>query len=159
MSGIKSSIIGGSVYAIGGITVSIAGNKHNTHTALLAGQDLKIMKELLAVQNALQENQALVNRIDEALKICSEAQKIDLLRAKVAKKADVSKNMHKLDYYKILMARAEGATVIIKKETFPGVEVCINNIKAVISNHQDPVQFIESEGRIRMYSGIIEENE
>ena len=66
--------------------------------------------------------------------------------------------MHKLDYYKILMARAEDATVIIKKETFPGVEVCINNIKAVISNHQDPVQFIEREGRIRMYSGIVEEN-
>ena len=158
MSGIKSSIIGGSVYAIGGITVSIAGNKHNTHTALSAGQDLRIMKELLAVQNALQEDLSLVDKIDEALKICSEAQKIDLLRAKVTKKADVSKNMHKLDYYKILMARAEDATVIIKKETFPGVEVCINNIKAVISNHQDPVQFIEREGRIRMYSGIVEEN-
>lgn len=169
VKGNHSSIIGGRVYATQGIDVSVLGNRNCTKTEVFAGKEINMMKALLNIQNELQENTAMVEKLDDALEnfkikiendptiLPSDQRKVDLLRAKVAKQADVAKCRHRLEYYNVLLERAQDATVTVRKEVYPGTEVVINSIKAVVETHQNQVQFIENGNNIRMYSGILEE--
>lgn len=78
--------------------------------------------------------------------------KIDLLRTKVTKQAQIARDNARLEELNIILKKASDATIRINQEIYPGVDVAINNIRTKVSSHQKAVEFTECEKKLRMYS-------
>lgn len=164
VTGPNASIVGGEVYATSGIVARTIGNKHGVKTEITAGKPMELLQELFMLQSQIYDNQSLVDKIENTLKSVTESSeitpltkeqqqtKMELLRAKVSKQAEIAKDNSKLEYIKKIMQKAEGATIRVEREIFQGCVITINSMRTTMEQHHDGVEFIETEKRLRMYS-------
>ena len=110
------------------------------------------------------DDKALVEKIETALKAVDDEAKenpltekkkqtrMELLRVKVGKQAEITKNKSRLEYINSIMEKAKEATIRVEHEIFQGSVISINGQKTTVEQRQDGVEFVENEKRLRMYS-------
>ena len=160
----NASIVGGKVYATAGIEVNILGNKNYVKTKIDAGLQANVVQEVVTLQSRVFEDQNTVKKTEKILKTLADKEykdphqnnknpiKIDLLRTKVTKQAQIARDNARLEELNIILKKASDATIRINQEIYPGVDVAINNIRTKVSSHQKAVEFTECEKKLRMYS-------
>lgn len=163
----SAHIVGGKVYATAGVEVNVLGSKNNVKTQVVVGTSSEIFQEIFSLQAQLTDDKALVAKADSLLSALAEKEnnqeknsnpqmRMDLLRTKVAKQAEISQKTARLEYLNGLIEKGKEARIRINSEIFAGAEVSINNVKTILTSHQDGVEFIESNKNLRMYSLAVE---
>ena len=164
VQGPNASIVGGTAYATSGILASSVGNRHGVKTEITSGKPMNLMQEMFMLQSQVYDDKALVDKIDTALKKSAlnlknaEASqkkniaKMELLRAKVSKQADIARNSARLEYINMIMDKAKGATIVVEHDIFQGSVISIDGQKTTLEQKQDGVEFVETDKNLRMYS-------
>lgn len=159
-----SSVIGGSVYGCSGIEAKNIGNDTEIKTELFVGVHKKIRQKVFFVQKELDEAKDMIYKIDIGLKqleevaelenidLSNDERKMSLLRTKIAKQAEISIKEQEVTHLLEIIDKSESATVKALKNVYGGVEVSINDSKAVVSRRQQMVEFIERNGKVVMMS-------
>ena len=164
VKGSNSGIVGGSTYATAGVVANTIGNRHGVKTEVTAGKPMNLIQELFMLQSQVFDDKALVEKIETALKAVDDEAKenpltekkkqtrMELLRVKVGKQAEITKNKSRLEYINSIMEKAKEATIRVEHEIFQGSVISINGQKTTVEQRQDGVEFVENEKRLRMYS-------
>ena len=164
VQGSNSGIVGGSTYATAGVVANTIGNRHGVKTEVTAGKPMNLIQELFMLQSQVFDDKALVEKIETALKAVDDEAKenpltekkkqtrMELLRVKVGKQAEITKNKSRLEYINSIMEKAKEATIRVEHEIFQGSVISINGQKTTVEQRQDGVEFVENEKRLRMYS-------
>ncbi len=159
----SAHIVGGKVYATAGVEVNILGSKNNVKTQIVVGKSKEILHEIYTLQTSLTDAKAMIAKIEALLTSLEEKAgsqsdaektkiKMELLRTKVTKQAEISKNSVRYNYLSELIEKGEDAKVRVNSEIYAGAEVSINNVSTVLSRHLEGVEFIESNKNLRMYA-------
>ena len=75
-----------------------------------------------------------------------------LVRAKIAKTADLNVSKEKVEYVHKLLEKAKGADIKITKKVYPGSTVSIDSLVIVVKDEQNGVNFvINEENNLVMY--------
>ena len=164
LNGRLAHVVGGTIYGAGGVFAYSFGSDLEVKTKILAGVHEQLIKEIVNLRNIIEEEEGLINKIENGLKEFNERNsgveiddkqeeaRVSLLRAKVAKQAELSENLNELNRLNNIVEKSKKATVKATQDIYPGVEVSINNIKIQVKEPQSAVEFIEKSGHVRMYS-------
>ena len=89
---------------------------------------------------------------EKGLNAASDEKRVALLRARIARQAEISKNSQELEWLNSIVERSQGATVKVERDVYPNVEVRINDAKVLNRHKQSKVEFIEQHGKVVMLS-------
>ncbi|SDY39344.1 FapA family protein [Lachnobacterium bovis] len=164
LNGKKGSIIGGRIEAIKGITANCLGNDSYKKTAVQVGMGIELLKRVNNAENELQEVQSIVDKLTEGIKqfdelgkeknidVKKDERRVALVRAKIAKTADLNVSKEKVEYVHKLLEKAKGADIKITKKVYPGSTVSIDSLVIVVKDEQNGVNFvINEENNLVMY--------
>ena len=124
----------------------------------------KIRQRIFQLQNLIEEDQILVDKInsgirqydeiskEKGLNAAADEKRVALLRARIARQAEISKNSQELEWLNSIVERSQGATVKVERDVYPNVEVRINDAKVLNRHKQSKVEFIEQHGKVVMLS-------
>lgn len=164
VQGSNASIVGGSAYAASGVIASSVGNRHGVKTEITSGKPMNLIQEMFMLQSQVYDDKSLVDKIETALNNAQKNYKdgqmtqkqniarMELLRAKVSKQADIARNSARLDYINTIMDKARGATIRVEKEIFQGSVISIDGQKTTLEQKQGGVEFVQTDKNLRMYS-------
>ncbi len=164
VQGSNASIVGGSAYAASGVIASSVGNRHGVKTEITSGKPMNLIQEMFMLQSQVYDDKSLVVKIETALNNAQKNYKdgqmtqkqniarMELLRAKVSKQADIARNSARLDYINTIMDKARGATIRVEKEIFQGSVISIDGQKTTLEQKQGGVEFVQTDKNLRMYS-------
>ena len=159
-----ASVIGGAIYGCAGIEANNFGNESEVKTEVNVGIHKKIRQRIFQLQNLIEEDQILVDKInsgirqydeiskEKGLNAASDEKRVALLRARIARQAEISKNSQELEWLNSIVERSQGATVKVERDVYPNVEVRINDAKVLNRHKQSKVEFIEQHGKVVMLS-------
>lgn len=145
-------IVGGSIQAERRISATIIGNMSEVKTVVTAGIESDLFAKLSSVEkrrktieeelgkivNALNQIQILIEKSQmEDLK----ARKMDLLRAKIDREAQLAENEKMKTHIVEQMGRANKAEVSVQKVLYPGTLLSINGVKIKIAEETCHVRY------------------
>jgi uncharacterized protein (DUF342 family) len=90
---------------------------------------------------------AAENHVD----VSRDERRVSLLRARIAKQAELSKSNEELGRVESIMERSRNASVRVTKTVYPGVAVEINGFTNNLKEEQNAVEFKEKQGNIVMF--------
>ncbi|WP_022749878.1 DUF342 domain-containing protein [Lachnobacterium bovis] len=164
LNGKKGSIIGGKTEAIKGITANVLGNESYKKTSIQVGIGVELLKRVNNAENELLEVQSLVDKLTEGIRqfdelgkeknvdVKKDERRVALVRAKIAKTADLNICKEKVEYVHKLLEKAKGADIKITKKVFPGSKVMIDSLVVIVKDEQNGVNFvINEENNLVMY--------
>ena len=79
---------------------------------------------------------------------------MSLVRAKIEKAAEISSNQEEVGRLQSIVERSSDATVKVAADTYPNVEIWINNSKVLTKEHVNAVEFVEHDGNVVMMSMV-----
>lgn len=165
-NGGHASIVGGSVYGCAGIEVTKLGNDAFIKTEVHVGVHKKIKIKIAELEKLLVQKRQLLDNIEAGIKqidmLCEKAtdhdtldeKKLSLVRAKIEKAAEISSNQEELGRLQSIVERSSDATVKVAADTYPNVEIWINNSKVLTKEHVNAVEFVEHDGNVVMMSMV-----
>jgi uncharacterized protein (DUF342 family) len=163
LNGKRSSVIGGAMSAVEGITCFNVGNEFGVKTEMYAGvsadraQALEVQKKkvdvldkhLKSIAEGLQKfDELIVKSGNEKAK--SDPRRIQLLRAKLQEEASFTDEKVRLSEMENMLRRGNHATIKIKKMVFPGVIIGIGQKQTEVTEAHMSVSYSEGAEEIRM---------
>ncbi|SFG15279.1 hypothetical protein SAMN04487761_10617 [Lachnospiraceae bacterium C7] len=160
MNGKNGSIVGGEVSSIKGIVANTLGNDGELKTIIQVGVGVELLKRVNTLENELGETQSLVDKITEGIRqfdelgkeknvdVRKDERRVALVRAKVAKQAELAVRQEKVSHVHSLLERAKGANIKVMNQVFPGVQIAIDSNIMPIKSKNSYVKFIINEENI-----------
>lgn len=164
VSGGKSAIVGGAVYAVKGIQANSIGNDSEISTEVHAGVSRKILARINELENNIEQNQSDLTKISEGLRrfdsiasdtgadLKNDPRRVALLRTKITKQAEVAANREELKGLELIVENAKGARIVVEKYVYPGVQVFIGDLKIKMKEEQKAVEYRQQDGQLKMFS-------
>ncbi len=164
INGKHASIVGGTVYGARGVEAFNFGNVKEIHTSIRAGVLHETMVEVEMLKKQLEDDKKVISKIYTGLQkfdqmaaarnvdVKNDERRVALLRARIAKQAEVASATDKLAHLKDLVESAKGATVRASQDVFPGVDVSIDEVLIHVKEPQHAVQYVLRDGQIVMFS-------
>lgn len=161
-SGKRSSIIGGNITAVKGLSALCVGNKFGTVTKIVVGVDeerLKEMGQLNEKINALESNIAKIKKGVEDFDALAEKKgisnredprRMQLLRVKIRDEALVAQDRTRMEELKEMVDAGRRATVKVYDTVFAGVRIKMLEQRVQMSDYQKKVEFVKTDTGIRM---------
>ena len=154
LSGKRSSVIGGSMAAMEGISCYNVGNKFFVKTDMSVGvtreraasldaerKKVQVMeKHLQSIVEGLQKFDAIMEKRGNT-DAKSDPRRIQLLRAKIQEEASCMDEKMKLSDMENVFRRGNNARIDVKGKVFPGVTIGINEMNMVMKDEFTSVQF------------------
>lgn len=164
VSGNKSAIVGGAVYAVCGVSVSNVGNDSEVATEIHAGVSRAILlriKELTENSNRIdgdlkrvEEGIAQFDQVSlaDGVDMKNDPRRIALLRTKIMKQADLATINEELRELEELVENSRGASITVEHHVNPGVQLFIGDLRMQIKDPQYAVEFRVVDDKLMMYS-------
>lgn len=164
-----ASIVGGKVYGCAGIEVSNLGNETGTRTEVHVGIHKKIRQQVSGLGRVIGQKQQLLDNINAGVKQIEEIiknstdsasaesleeKKLALIRARIEKQADITKDKEELSRLESIIERSSEAIVRVSGNVYEGVEVTINDSRVVTKSHVNNIEFVERDDKVVMMSAI-----
>ena len=161
-SGKRSSIIGGNITAVRGLSALCVGNKFGTVTKIVVGVDeerLKEMAQLTETIKALESNIAKIKKGVEDFDALAEKKgisnredprRMQLLRVKIRDEALVAQDRTRLEELREIVNSGKRATVKVYDTVFAGVRIKMMQQHVQMSDYQKKVEFFKTDTGIRM---------
>lgn len=162
--GKHAAIVGGSIYGARGVEAFNFGNVNEIHTSIRAGVLHETLVEVENLKKQMNDDNEMINKINAGLQqfdkmaeqmhvdLKNDERRVALLRARIAKQADVASSRDKLEHLKNLIESARGAIIKASAEVYPGVDVSINEVLVRVKEQQNAVQYVLREGQLVMFS-------
>ena len=163
LNGKRSSVIGGAMSAVEGITCFNVGNEFGVKTEMYAGvsadraQALDVQKKKVEVlEKHLKSIAEGLMKFDDIIqksgneKAKSDPRRIQLLRAKIQEEATCTDEKVRLTDMENTLRRGSHATIKIKRKIFSGVILGIGQQKLAIKELHERVSYSEGTEEIRM---------
>lgn len=159
-----ASVVGGSVSGCAGIEANNFGNSTEIKTEICVGVHAKIRQRLRTLQMSIDDNHALVDKLNLGIQQFDEIareknidgrndeRRVSLLRTRIAKQAEIASDSEELVRLNSIIERSRDAKVIVYNTVYPGVEVCINDSKAILKDEHSAVEFVERGENVVMMS-------
>ena len=153
MKGKRASIVGGSVFAVGGIEVMNLGNANEARTDIYVGVKREVMQRIIELQSLLFDAREMLERINHGLdaiqkeaeqshtNMSQDPKRVALLRAKVQQSAEIAQKGDELMHLEQLVERGKDACVKVFRDAYPGVTVAIGMNRAYVREKIDCVNF------------------
>ncbi len=164
INGKHAVIVGGSVYGARGVEAFNFGNANEIHTSVRAGVLHDTIIEVEMLKKQLDEDNKVIAKINTGLQkfdemaaarnidVKNDERRVALLRARIAKQADVASATDRLAHLKELVESSKGATIKASQDVFPGVEVSIDDVRIRVKEPQHAVQYVLRDGQVVMFS-------
>ncbi len=154
LDGGKASIVGGDVWAIEGISVHTLGSDGEVKTNVRIGNDAAVIRRISILRNKIEVEKENLQRIEEGLRIL-EKKKVDprrteLLRVKIRDTALLADDTAELEKLENQVERARGGSVAVIGKVYPGVRVEMDELRVLVKEEQERLEFIKSLGKIVM---------
>jgi hypothetical protein len=161
-TGKTADIVGGTVYGAAGVEAYSAGTAAEVRTIVSAGVSHELFRQASELRDQREELSQLCDRIDTGLKQFEEAaaekhidisrdeRRVSLLRAKIAKQAELAGVCEALKRVEAIMERSQNACVRVQKTVYPGVSVEINGVANHIKDENASIEFREKQGSVIM---------
>lgn len=156
LNGKRSSVIGGAMSAVEGITCFNVGNQIGIKTEMYVGvsadrlQALEVQKKKVEVlEKHLKSIAEGLKKFDEIIaksnneKAKLDPRRIQLLRAKIQEEATCTDEKVRLTDMENMLRRGSHATIKIKRKIFPGVIIGIGQQQLTTTELQERVRYIE----------------
>lgn len=160
LDGVRGSIIGGRVHAIGGVIVSTLGNDAEKRTTVYVGAGIEIYSRLHVLEKKIEVCREELVKIEEGLKRFEVLQKergVDytndprrtvLLREKIKNTAILAGDSAEEKKLRGLVEGARGACVSVIGKVYPGVEINIDELKYSLKNIGKHIEFFKMPDKI-----------
>lgn len=164
INGKHAAIVGGCVYGAKGVEAFNFGNANEIHTLIRAGVLHETLIEVEKLKKQLNDDNEMIIKINNGLQqfdqmavqknvdLKNDERRVALLRARIAKQADVASAKDKLVHLKNLIESAKGATIKASQDVYPGVDVSINEVLVRMKEPQHAVQYVLRDGQLVMFS-------
>lgn len=162
LNGGKSKIVGGEVYAVQGITASVLGSPGEVKTFARVGVREESMRRIHLLEKKVEVMQENLEKIEEGLRNFERLEKergvnyredprrVQLLRVKIQDTAAIAGDRAELERIRQEVDMAQNATIVVRKEVYPGVSVGIDELKISVLEEQNRVEFVKSLDKIIM---------
>lgn len=163
-NGSHASVVGGSIFGCGGIEANNFGNSSEIKTEICAGVHRKLLERVLTLQEQADEIESLINKINAGIEqfdemtrlrnrdMKNDERRVSLLRARIAKKAELATVSEELNRINQILARSKGATIKVLHDVYPGVQIAIDDCKVNVKEKQKCIEFRLRRGSIIMES-------
>ena len=164
LEGKHASVIGGVIYAAGGVEAYNFGNEYGARTELYVGVNLEVKKALNYHQICIKESIDMIDKLNFGIKQFEDAikagasvdpndpRRASLLRTKIVKQADLATHTQQLNRMNDVVYNAKNACVRSIRNVYPGVIVGVNDSVTAVKETQTSVAFCEREDRVIMFS-------
>lgn len=154
LNGKKASIIGGEVGAIESIEVDTLGSEGEVRTHVKIGNDMATRRRISVLQNKIKIEKTNLAKIEEGLKILkdmkNDPRRTDLLRVKIRDTALLAGDEAELEKLLDQIERARGGVVRVTGNVYPGVRVDIDELRVLVKEHQERMEFVREQDKILM---------
>lgn len=154
LEGKKASIVGGEVRAVEGIVVDTLGSNGEVKTSVRIGNGASVLRRIAILKNKIQVEKANLEKIEEGLKILkdmkNDPRRTDLLRVKIRDSALLAGDMAELENLENQIERARGGSVKVTGHVYPGVSVEIDELKVMVKEEQERLEFVRNMDKIVM---------
>jgi hypothetical protein len=162
VTGKTANVVGGSIYGASGVEAYSLGTQAEVRTTVSAGVSHALMAEATELRESVSSLSELIEKINTGLKqfeemaaenhvdVSRDERRIALLRARIAKQAELAKCREELGRVESIMERSRDASIRVTKNVYPGVSVEINGFTNNIKEEQASVEFREKQGSVIM---------
>lgn len=162
LNGKKNKIVGGEVYAVQGIEVSVLGSPGEILTHARVGVRDEILRRINLIERKIEAMEENLNKIENGLKNFDRLEKergvnyrndprrAELLRIKIQDIATISVDRNELMRLQEEIEAARGATIQVHKLVYPGVVITIDDLRIAVKEEQENLEFVKRIDRIVM---------
>ena len=160
LNGTRGRIIGGQTYGVEGIIASDIGNSAEIKTNVAVGMDLESAEKIRELEKRIQENEDYSVKIElglakfaemertQGVSMREDPRRVALLREKVKCSATLATDQSQLKVLKRESELSKGAFVRVFQNLYPGVCVCIDEMRTYNRQHQECVDVIRRGDKI-----------
>lgn len=164
LEGKHASVIGGTIYAAGGVEAYNFGNNYGVKTEIYVGVNMEVKNDINYHENCINEAQDMIEKINFGLKQFDDAikagipidpnddRKASLLRTKIVKQADLATHTQGLNRMKEVLKNTQGASVKVIRNIYNGVVIGINDSIVTVKDNFSAVEFVERNDKVVMVS-------
>lgn len=151
--GRDSRLIGGEIFAYGGIVCENMGSETAVTTAC-AGIHKHIFTEFYLIEQRIYESMSIIDSIDAGLESCVgddpevKQHRAALLKSKIEKQADIVSAKMELERIKGYIENKQVAAIEVKESLCPLVHIEIDELKTDIKEKINAIRFRRDENRI-----------
>lgn len=161
-SGKHSSIIGGYVTAVQGISALNIGNKFGTVTHVIVGMDDERMKEMFSLMDKIRALEDNITKIKHGIEdfdtlakrkgisYQEDPRRMQLLRIRIRDEAVVAEDRTRYEELQLMLERSQRASVKVYGTVYAGVSVKVMDQYAQMSDYQKGIEFVKTHTGIRM---------
>lgn len=161
--GKRAGLVGGDVYATCGIEADTLGNINEVKTQVHVGTSAEILHGIFELESQIRDDNSLLDKVNDGLAMIdnlakasntdpnSDDRKVALLRAKLAKQAEIAQKMKDLERLNEIVKRGQDATVQVLREVYPNTIVMIDQSTLVIKDEQRSILFKKKDGNVVMH--------
>ncbi|MCM1284447.1 MAG: FapA family protein [Muribaculaceae bacterium] len=162
LDGKHAGIVGGDVYATSGLEADTLGNINEVKTQVRVGASPALLRNVIEIENRLGEANGLLKRLNDGLKqfedmakakgmnISTDERRVALLRAKLAKQAEIATDNKALERLNAIVERGKDATVQVLREVYPNTVIVINQSTLIVKDEQKSILFKIRNGNVVM---------
>lgn len=154
LDGKKASIVGGDVWAIESISVDTLGSDGEVKTKVRIGNDAAVMRRISVLKNKIEVEQENLSKIEEGLKVLQDVKndprRTELLRVKIRDSALLADDTAELNKLENQIERARGGNISVKGKVYPGVCVEMDELRVVVREEQERLEFVKNLDKIVM---------
>lgn len=169
MNGPRGSIIGGTIHAIRGVTVSTLGNDAEKRTDINVGAGVEVYSRVRVLEKKIETTQIELEKIEEGLaqfdllqaergvSYANDPRRMALLRVKIRDTATCASDKEELRKLRNLAEGSRGACVSVIREVYPGVIINIDEMKFTLKNMATGIEFYKQPDKIATrpcYKGV-----
>jgi hypothetical protein len=163
VNGKTANVVGGTIYGAAGVEAYSLGTVAEVRTLVSAGVSNSLLMQANELRGNVTELSEMIEKINAGLKqfeavaaenhvdVSRDERRVSLLRARIAKQAELSKSNEELGRVESIMERSRNASVRVTKTVYPGVAVEINGFTNNLKEEQNAVEFKEKQGNIVMF--------
>lgn len=160
MNGPRGSIIGGTIHAIRGVTVSTLGNDAEKRTDINVGAGVEVYSRVRVLEKKIETTQIELEKIEEGLaqfdllqaergvSYANDPRRMALLRVKIRDTATCASDKEELRKLRNLAEGSRGACVSVIREVYPGVIINIDEMKFTLKNMATGIEFYKQPDKI-----------
>ncbi len=163
LDGKHAGIVGGEAYATSGIEADTLGNVNEVRTQVHVGTSAEILRNIIDLESQIRDDNGLLNKLNEGMTMLeniaraagtdpnSDDRKVALLRAKLAKQAEIAQRVKDLERLNAIVERGKDATVQVLREVYPNTVVTIDQSLLLIKDEQKSILFKKKDGNVVMH--------
>lgn len=164
LTGKHGMITGGRITAVRGVDAKEIGNNAENQTMIHVGAQPDVLRQAEALKRQVRELEGNLKRIEQGIenfdKLAETKQEISkddprrmqLVKIKIRDTARLAAEKAKLSNLEKIIEESEGAKVLVLSKVNAGTEIGIDNIRVVLRDYYEHVEFVKRLNKIAMNS-------